>query len=203
MSDVGRSSRLEGGTGRARADHGDASDDALMARYAEGDLLAFKELYGRYERRVYGFCLRYLGDPDAAADVFQEVFKRVVDARREYRPRGRFASWIFTIAHRVCVDHVRSRERAGALADRLRDSTAEVQEGVEGRLTREEELRSLLSSLPREQQEVLLLSKYYGLSYREVAEILGSTETAVKQKVYRALQTLRALARPAKAVESR
>ncbi|MBI4513905.1 MAG: sigma-70 family RNA polymerase sigma factor [Gemmatimonadetes bacterium] len=178
------------------------SDDALMARYAEGDLIAFKELYERYERRVYGFCLRYLGDPDAAADLFQEVFKRVVDARREYRPRGRFASWIFTIAHRVCVDHARSRERAGALAARLADGTAQVQGEVEDRLARQAELQSLLSSLAREQRDVLLLSKYYGLSYREVAEIVGSTETAVKQKVYRALQTLRRSAQPAKALES-
>lgn len=178
------------------------SDDALMARYAEGDLVAFQELYGRYERRLYGFCLRYLGDPDAAADVFQEVFKRVVDARYRYRPRDRFASWIFTIAHRVCVDHTRSKERAGALADPPLDGAAQIQEDFEERLAREAELRSLLSSLPREQREVLLLSKYYGLSYREVAEIVGSTETAVKQKVYRALQTLRALAQPAKAAKS-
>ncbi len=169
-------------------------DDALMVRYARGDVAAFEELYYRYESRLYGFCLRQLGDSDAAADAFQEVFKRVVDARRTYEPKGRFASWIFTIARRVCVDQLRSAERvapteAVAISREVEASPASP---IEDRLAQQDQLQRLLALLPAEQREVLLLSKYEGFSYGEVARMLGSTEVAVRQKAYRALKTLRA-----------
>ena len=175
-------------------DRGAAEDDALMTRYAAGDPGAFEELYYRYEGRLYGFCLRYLGEPDAAADAFQDVFKRLIDARSSYEPRGRFASWLFTIARRVCVDRLREDRRdesleavAGgrAAADLFRATHPEQH------LARRDAVRRLARTLPAEQREVLLLSKYYGFTYREIAEIVGSSEVAVKQKVYRALKTLR------------
>lgn len=172
-----------------------ASDDVLMARYAEDDLSAFRELYARYERRIYGFCLRFLGDPDAAADAFQDAFKRVIDARHRYRGRGRFESWIFTVARRACLDQLRKDRRAAALGDARHAGEREpgVAESPERRHATEDELLRLLSRLPPEQREVLLLSKYYEFTYREIAEITGSTEAAAKQKAYRALLALRAL----------
>ena len=169
-------------------------DDALMMRYAQGDVTAFEELYYRYESRLYGFCLRQLGDSDAAADAFQEVFKRVVDAHRTYEPKGRFASWIFTIARRVCVDQLRGAERVApteAVAH-SRELEASPASPIEDRLAQQDELQRLLALLPAEQREVLLLSKYEGFSYGEIARMLGSTEVAVRQKAYRALKTLRA-----------
>jgi len=166
-----------------------------MERYAAGDVGAFEELYGRYERSLYGFCLRYLGDPDAAADAFQDVLKHVVDARDVYEPRGRFRSWIFTIARRICVDSVR-QARSTALFDARAGVPAEqitgVEPGFEERVAELDEIQLLLRSLPREQREALLLSKYEGFSYAEIAAMIGSTEAGVKQKVYRALRTLRA-----------
>ncbi|MBI4539176.1 MAG: sigma-70 family RNA polymerase sigma factor [Gemmatimonadetes bacterium] len=172
-----------------------APDDALMARYTQGDMDAFGELYARYERPLFGFCLRYLGDPDAAADAFQEVFKRVVHAREAYEPRGRFRSWIFTIARRICTDSVR-QARSGApleVAAAAWPEAIALQPRFENRVAHADEVRRLLAPLPDEQREALLLSKYEGLSYAEIAEITGSSEAAVKQKVYRAIQTVRAL----------
>jgi len=170
------------------------SDDALMMRYARGDVAAFEELYYRYETRLYGFCLRQLGDSDSAADAFQEIFKRVVDARHTYEPKGRFASWLFTITRRVCVDHLRSAERVApteAVAI-SREIEASPTSPIEDRLAQQDQLQRLLALLPAEQREVLLLSKYEGFSYGEIAGMLGSTEVAVRQKAYRALKTLRA-----------
>jgi RNA polymerase sigma-70 factor (ECF subfamily) len=163
-----------------------------MARYAAGELEAFEELYRRHESRVYGFCLRYLVDPDAAADAFQEVFRRVVDARDTYEPRGRFLSWLYTIARRVCADRTRETRRVESLASlEVGDLSTEAVRHPEERLADEDELGRLLGSLPAEQREALILSKYHGFSYREIAEIVGSSEAAVKQKVYRALMSLR------------
>jgi RNA polymerase sigma-70 factor, ECF subfamily len=169
-------------------------DDDLMARYRRGDEAAFEAIYLRYEERVFGFCLRFLGDPDAASDAFQETFRRLVDARDAYRPQGRFQSWIFTLARRACLDHLRSAKRESSVADAWGETAdgAELVESVAGRMEDHDEARRLLALLPPEQREVLLLSKYYGFGYGEIAEMLGSTQVAVKQKGYRALKTLRA-----------
>ncbi len=173
---------------------GGDDDDVLMARYAQGDVAAFEELYQRYESRLYGFSLRYLGDPDAAADAFQETFIRVIEARNSYEPRGRFASWLFTIARRVCVDQLRLAKRKAsveAMPDQSESLIAPAG-SVEERLAHQDEVQQLLALLPAEQREVLLLSKYHGFTYSEIAEMVGSSEVAVKQKAYRALKTLRA-----------
>jgi RNA polymerase sigma-70 factor (ECF subfamily) len=165
-----------------------------MARYAGGDVAAFQELYDRYEGRLYGFCLRYLGDRDAAADAFQEVFERLIDARNKYEPRSRFASWLFTIARRVCLDRLREDRRNESLEAGAERPVLEVDDTghPDDDLARRDEVQRLIRALPVKQREVLLLSKYYGFSYGEIAEMLGSSEVAVKQRAYRALQALRA-----------
>ena len=178
------------------SDHGapDIPDDVLMERYAGGNLGAFEELYRRYDRRVYGFCLRYLGDPDAAADAFQEVFVRVIDARERYQGRGLFAAWVFTVASRVCVDLLREHQRTATHAARDgKPTTGASQVGnPEKRLVAMDEVQRVLGALPVEHREVLLLSRYYGFTYGEIADMTGSNESAVKQKAYRALKSLRA-----------
>lgn len=171
------------------------SDDELMRRYADGDVRAFERLYERYEGRVYGFCLRRLGDPDAAADAFQDAWWRVVDARKRYEPRGRYDSWLFTLARRACVDLRRSRpdveERSADLPGESAPTPVARGPAADVEVARRDDLRRLLDRLTDGQREVLLLSKFEGFSYREVAEITASTEAAVKQKIYRALKKLR------------
>jgi len=176
---------------------GQESEDLLMRRYARGDIAAFEELYDRYASRLYDFSLRQLGDSDVAADALQEIFRRVVDARSTYAAQGRFTSWIFTIARRVCADHWRSANRevpVESVVDR-HELEAAVASDVEEKLAHRDELQRLLALLPPEQREALLLSKYHGFTYREIAEMLDSTEVAVRQKVYRALKALRGHAR--------
>lgn len=173
-------------------------DDTLMERYAGGEAGAFDRLYGRYEERVYGFCLRQLGDPHEAADAFQDTWRRVVDGRHRYEPRGRFESWLFTLARRACVDLLRSRpveetspDPAGEGAAAAAGAVPSADASPARRTVRRDELRRLLALLTDEQREALLLSKYEGFSYAEAARIIGSTEAAVKQRVYRALRRLR------------
>lgn len=175
-----------------------------MDRYAGGDPEAFRKLYDRWEDRVYGFCLAYLEDEARAADAFQDTFRRLIQGRHRYEGRGRFQSWLFTLARRACVDQVRqARDEeplrpspGGRTGDRdrgLDGRTPAAGPGAEDRILRRQELQRLLSTLPAGQREALLLSKYEGFSYREIAEMTGSTEAAVKQKVYRALRRLRAI----------
>ena len=164
-----------------------------MRRFAEGDISAFEELYRRYERPVYNFCWRLLGDSDRAHDAFQDAFMRVVEARARYGSRGRFRSWLFSIVRHACIDQARDARRS--VPDHAVEAPTGLA-GIEGRVAARDELDRVLALLPQEQREVLLLSHYHGFSYREIAELTGGTEAGVKQKAYRALKTLRA-ARPA------
>ena len=77
---------------------GDVDDEVLMARFAAGHAEAFEELYDRYEARLFGFCLRLLGDADNAADAFQDTMITVIEQRFRYRARGNLRGWLFTIA---------------------------------------------------------------------------------------------------------
>ncbi len=167
-------------------------DDALMVRFAAGDVAAFDELYEHYEAPIYGFCLRFLSDADSAADAFQEVFMRVVDSRDSYQPRERFRSWVFTVARRVCVDRVRERVHEPLESARGIREGRSPYEQIDDR----DEVERALSVLTPEQREVLLLHRYHGFSYGEIGEMVGATEAAVKQKTYRALLSLRNGRRP-------
>lgn len=167
-----------------------------MERYALGEVRAFEELYTRWEGPLFGFLLRMLSDQEAAADAFQEVWSRVIENRERYEPRGRFRSWLFTIARRASADRTRVEERERERAWKAHDAVSEGRAGGPAgsaleNVIRTEEIERLLGALPRGQREAVLLSKHHGFSYAEIAEMTGGTEAAVKQKVYRALKALR------------
>jgi len=117
----------------------------------------------------------------------------MVDGRETYRSQGRFRSWLFTIAHHACADQARDARRFSLDRNEAQQAaTYSAGAGAEERVAVRDELGRVLALLPREQREVVLLSRYYGFSYGEIADLIGGTEAAVKQKAYRALKTLRA-----------
>lgn len=170
-----------------------SGDQPPMARYADGDPEAFRELYDRWADRVYGFCLRQVGDEAEAADAFQDTFRRLIRARHRYEERGRFKSWLFTLARRACAE--RARSRSSGPERRLEEDAAPTpvarNSDPSTRAADQDVLQRVLARLTEAQREVLLLAKYEGFSYAEIAEMTDTTEAAVKQRVYRALKKLR------------
>ncbi|MFB6368186.1 MAG: RNA polymerase sigma factor [Gemmatimonadota bacterium] len=164
-----------------------------MVRYAAGDPEAFRDLYDRWADRVYGFCLRQLGDEAEAADAFQDTFRRLIEARDRYEEQGRFRSWLFTLARRACAE--RARSRTSRREDSLEEETAATPvaetDDPGRRAADRDQLRRALAELTEGQREALLLSRYEGFTYAEIADMTDSTEAAVKQRVYRALRKLR------------
>ena len=175
------------------------SDERLMARLRAGDQEALRVLYGRHARSLYNFALRLLSDPAAAEDILQETFLRVYKNRTAYRSVATFKTWTFTIARNLCLDILRSAPRRTEVTDNLlpeaEDPTPTPLDHLE-QVEREAMVHQALALLPPEDREILLLSRYAGLRYGEIAAILGVSEDAVKMRAHRALTRLRKLLGP-------
>lgn len=166
-----------------------ASDDELMLRFCNGDAWALGILYDRYANGLFGLGVNLLGDRTEAEDALQETFVRVIDGRHRFEPRDRFKSWIFTVCRRICLDRLRAlgRQEVSLRVHRLELARAKPSDTM----LVQADLERLLSTLPPEQREVLVLHWMHGFSHAEIAEMTGATEAGVKQKAYRALKVLR------------
>lgn len=165
-----------------------------MLRVKEGDLDKLGLLFERYKKPLYGFFYGLNRDGDLSEDLVQNVFLRILKYRYLFRGEGDFRTWMFHIARNVSHDHFRKNKH------NAKDSLESWHERIgsnENRATEfqhDEELQLLsdaLDRLPADKREILLLSKYQDKKYKEIGEILGCTEGAVKVKVFRALQDLK------------
>lgn len=172
------------------------TDNALMLKVKDGDLDRLGLLFERYKRPLYGFFYGMNKDAELCEDLVQNVFFRILKYRYLFRGEGDFRTWMFHIARNVNHDNFRKNKV------QLKDSLEQWQErlGVEdNRATefqKDEELQLLsmaMDRLPEEKREILLLSKYQDKKYKEIGEIIGCSEGAVKVKVFRALQELKVL----------
>ncbi len=172
------------------------TDEELMLEVKNGSMTAFEILYDRYHHRLFHFILRFLRERALAEDILQETFLRLLKGRKKYRKGSHFSTYLFTIGRNLCLDALKAWERRHLLVS-LEDNIMRATDPSKSpsRMLEETEMRKILKNeiqkLPQDQMEVLLLSKYSGLSFKEIAQIVESTPAAVKQKVYRAILTLR------------
>lgn len=165
-----------------------------MGRYVSGDQLAFMALFGRYTGRIYGYLLHATGDRALAEDLAQQTWLRLHNARATFRPGARFSPWIYTIAANLRRDHARDSLRAGEFltadgaAPELAAEAAEA-----GEQDRVESVQAALRLLPAGYREVIVLHRWHELGFSEIAQILGTTEGAVKVRAHRGYLKLREL----------
>ena len=141
---------------------------------------------------------RATGRPDVADDLAQEVFLRVVRFADGYEARGRDRAWLFTIAHRVLVDHVRAVARPGAASALPVAHTEPAARGGVAAPTQEVRLilQHALGALDAADRDAFLLAEVAGLSYAEIGTVLDMSHAAVRSRVYRARLALRAALAP-------
>jgi len=173
------------------------SDDALMALAAQDDHAAFVSLVRRYERRIRSFCRLLLRDEILATDTAQDVFLKVWEKRRDYRPGGRMKEYLFTIARHHCQSAARKRTVRAWLG--LEDVPEEqLQRGPEG-VEELEEAQTLalvsaaLHRLPDKFRVPLALRFVEGMPYDEIAQVIGRTPSAARSRVFYGLKSLAAL----------
>jgi len=189
---------------------GEGSDEALMQSTREGNLLAFEMLVERYRDRMLNYVARSLVNPASAEDLFQELFIRVYEARWTYRPTAKFSTWLYTIAHNLCLNENRNRrtrdQRSVSLEDRIgspdgADSGLKVQDLIQGSETdplnkindqeREARIKQAVSELPEEYRDFLILKHFEEMDYDDIAAIAGISRDAVKMRAVRARRALK------------
>lgn len=175
------------------------SDDALMARFCQGDEQAFAALYDRHARQLEIFLRRFVADRALAEDLLQTTFLSFVRARGRYVPTAGVRAWLFTIAANAARDAL--RRRGSRREDSLGDDAADMgvggaEESAERDPQMSQAIETALRQLPPDQREAVLLHKMHGLSFPEVAAAQGTTVGAAKLRAHRGYQRLRLLLAP-------
>lgn len=182
-------------TGVAGVD--EATDEALMLAYRDGDAAAFDVLYRRHRQRLFHFLVRKTGSRETGEELYQEAWLRLIRHHREWEPRARFSTWLFTLAHSCLMDHFRKQGRLGRheeTVDELPDAPACPFDEPDAQLAgaqAERQFRLCLEGLPMEQREVFLLREEGDFALADIADITGAGLEAVKSRLRYALKKLR------------
>jgi RNA polymerase sigma-70 factor (ECF subfamily) len=191
----------------AERDLGHPTDEELLVRYkSAGDRAAFETLVHRYERELYSYLRRYLGDATLAEDAFQATFLQVHLKIDQFDPERKFRPWLYTIATNQAIDAQRRTKRHRMVSlDRRNQSDTEgdvgsllqllvgKEPGAASNLERDERqawIRQAVDNLPEQLRSALVLVYYQGMKYREAAEILGIPVGTVKSRLHAAILRL-------------
>jgi RNA polymerase sigma-70 factor (ECF subfamily) len=178
---------------------------------------AFETLVQRYQDRLVGILYHLVGSLEEAEDLSQDVFLRIYKARKGYRPRAKFSTWLFTIANNLALNHLRGRGRnpsvpMGAVGNDSQTALPYAQQIPSRETTPSSQMRQVeLSNVVREAVNVLgedqrmavLLNKFEEMSYAEIGEVMSRSPAAVKSLLARARNELRERLGPYLAVDER
>ncbi|HZZ41397.1 MAG TPA: sigma-70 family RNA polymerase sigma factor [Tepidisphaeraceae bacterium] len=180
----------------------DRTDEQLLAGYRTGDRASFAELVNRYQRELFHFLVRFLGDRAAAEDVFQETFLQVHQSADQFDPERRFRPWLFTIAANKARDLMRSQARrptnplqasispgdddSGQFIDLMESGQAMPNEPLE-RQELQQQVHKAVMSMPEHLREILLLSYFHQFPYKQISDILQIPLGTVKSRLHAAV----------------
>jgi RNA polymerase sigma-70 factor (ECF subfamily) len=181
------------------------ADAVLMLRVKDGDTEAFRELIERHQRAVIQTIHRAIGDAWEAEDLAQRVFIQVYRSVPRYQPTAKFTTWLFTIVHNTVFNERRrrARHRADSLeaaADRddderggrqLADPRAVDPSDAAAERELQRRIADAIQQLPAAQRTAVILCRFEGQSYEEIAAVLGCSVAAVKSLLHRARETLK------------
>ena len=181
---------------------GEPTDEQLLADYRNGNKAAFGQLVSRYQRELYHFLVRFLGNRASAEDIFQETFLQVHQSAEQFDPQRRFRPWLFTIAANKARDLIRSQARrptnplsasispgdneSGEFIDLMQSTAALPSEPMEKREL-QQLVHNTVSTMPEHLREILLLSYFHQFPYKQISEILDIPLGTVKSRLHAAV----------------
>ena len=177
-----------------------STDEELVARSIGGDAESFNQLILRWERPIYALAYRTIGREEDARDVCQETFLRAFRALPGFRGQAKFSSGLYRLALNLCRDWIRRERRTGFVQPPedtdLMDLIAaeEPSESIEDLVARKDQIRAIervMARLPEEQRTAIVLKEYHGLTFQEIADLMGCPLSTVKTRLYQGLSVLR------------
>jgi RNA polymerase sigma factor (sigma-70 family) len=171
------------------------SDYELITRFIKGEESCFEQIIHRHKNKVFAYIALYIRDQALAEDIFQDTFLKVVQSVRagKYSDNGKFLSWVMRIAHNLIIDNFRRIKQMNTISNDNYDSdlfnSVKLADGnVEDDLIRQQiqkDIRTMISCLPEDQREVVILRHYADLSFKEIADMTGvSINTALGRMRY-------------------
>src|SRR5262249_954674 len=155
----------------------------------------------RHRGPVVHFLYRMVQNQAVSEELAQEVFLRVYRGRESYEPTAKFTTWLFRIATHLALNSIRDRKKERGqesldepMAEGMERQVADVAPSIEQDLVkraRHDEIRRVVESLPEKQRAAVLMHKYEGLDYQQIAKVLNCSESALKSLLFRAYETLR------------
>lgn len=169
-------------------------DDLFIQKIVDGDEQALLALYDRYSSRVYGLALKMLGEPMLAEEITQDVFLKLWSRARNYlAERGSFPTWLLAITRNTALDRIRLENRRPPAASEEENESwiDQIDSRSDPEEARWRSLKFAVQSLPADQQQVIDLAYFYGLSHSEIAEHTGLPLGTVKTRLRAGMEQLR------------
>lgn len=168
-------------------------DIELMLRFTQGDLTAFEELLRKHKNMVINLAYRIIQNYSEAEDIAQEVFLKIYNSAKTYKPEAKFSTWVYKITVNLSLNRLRGKKHLPTLP---LEETLPISDpnSPETNLEKQElinKVRTALNSLPENQKLAVTLRRYENLSYEEIAKIIGTSVSAVDSLIQRAKQNLK------------
>jgi len=171
------------------------SDYELIQRFIKGEQSCFEQIIHRHKNKVFAYISLYIRDQALAEDLYQDTFMKVIQSVKagKYYDNGKFISWVMRIAHNLIIDHFRRVKQMNTISNDdyesdLFNSRKLAEANVEDNMIRrqiQKDVRKMISQLPDDQREVVILRHYAGLSFKEIADITDvSINTALGRMRY-------------------
>lgn len=168
----------------------------IIQKIQKGDKDAFRLLVEKYQQQAFRLAFRMLGDEDDARDVVQDSFIKIWEKFNTYNDKEKFSSWMYRIVSNTAIDNIRSQKRRPAISleNFIPETLATAEGSIDIVLENREAgklIRLITAGLPEKQQLIFSLRDLQGLSQKEVQEICGMAETAIKSNLYHARKAIR------------
>ena len=165
-----------------------------MSKVKEGDVDKLSLLFKRYNQPIYKFAYYQVGDQALSEDIVQNVFYRLLKYRETFSGQGEFKTWIYHIARNTITDHYRKTNKIDYKDDITTISDTNKNGSVNHEFEKKNEMNSInkaLQLMKEDQREILIMSKYQDMPYKEIATLLNTNENNVKIRVHRAIKELK------------
>ncbi|MEW6369177.1 MAG: sigma-70 family RNA polymerase sigma factor [Acidobacteriota bacterium] len=168
-------------------------DETLMAQVQSGRVEMLALLFERHHVKLYNFFLRLTQDRSLSEDLVQETFLRILKYCDSYRREARFTTWMYQVAGNLHLDHLRKRMPLVSLEDVHEARLAKAADQGSDMAAQEEQdlLKRAMTMLAPRHREVILLSRFHGMKYAHIADIIGCSVPSVKVMVHRSVAELR------------